>query len=346
MNLETALAGRDLPRRSGHSFETHSSLDTIPGVLTTRDGTRLRTLITRPSGVRHPLPGILFVQWLSCDSIELKAEAEDGWSRMIRRVARESGLVMMRTDKRGVGDSEGGPCSRLDYLTELSDHRDALDHLVRQEFVDPRRIVIFGASMGGNLAPLIALDRRVAGVIAWGGGARTWFERMLAFERNRRELLWLPHRTAEMNEVAAFLYRYLIEGKTPRQIAEDEPELIDAWSHLTGTDGETHYGRPIAFHHQAQRQDWAGAWARLDAPALALFGEYDWYEDAGGHELIARIVAKRHPEHTRFRLIGRTDHHFMRFASVEEAARDEGGAVNEGPVVEEIVRWLGEVVGR
>ena len=89
MNLETAVAGRDLPRRSGHSYEMHPGLDTIPGVLTTRDGTRLRTLITRPSGVRHPLPGILFVQWLSCDSIELKAEAEDGWSRMIRRVARE-----------------------------------------------------------------------------------------------------------------------------------------------------------------------------------------------------------------------------------------------------------------
>ena len=344
MTRAPEVAGATLARASGRPFETHPGLDTIPGALETRDGARLRTLITRPSGARERLPALLFVQWLSCDSIELRADAEDGWSRMLRRVARESGMVMMRTEKRGVGDSNGGPCSRLDYLTELSDHREALEHLVRSEFVDPRRIVVFGASMGANMAPLVALDRHVAGVIVWGGGARTWFERMLAFERNRRELLGRPHRTAEMNEVASFLHHYLIQGRTPRQIAEAVPALAETWSHLTGTEGDLHYGRPIAFHHQAQAQDWAGAWSRLAAPALVLFGEYDWYEEAASHALIARIVGRSHPEHTSFRIIERTDHHFMRFARPEDAVRDSGGVPNEGPVVEEILGWLKQVL--
>ena len=115
-----AGAANDLPRKGDTPFESHPGLDTMPGTLTTRDGTRLRTIVTRPTGVRRPLPAILFVQWLSDGTIELPESANDGWSRMMKRVARESGLVMMRTEKRGVGDSEGGPCShpRLTGLAE------------------------------------------------------------------------------------------------------------------------------------------------------------------------------------------------------------------------------------
>ena len=338
----------DLPRRGDRPFETHPGLETVPGTLRTQDGTRLRTIVTRPAGATQRLPAILFVPWLSCDSIELSSTADDGWSRMLRRVARESGLVMMRTDKRGVGDSEGD-CSRLDYDTELSDHRDALAHLARSEFVDPRRIVVFGASMGGNFAPLVAADQDVAGVITWGGGARSWFERMLAFERNRRELSDLPAERIgrEMKEVAAFLHAYLVEGRSPARIASADSVLGEAWSQrLLGTEGELHYGRPVAFHQQAQRHDWAGAWARVDAPALVLFGEYDWYEDAAGSALAARIAARRHPGHTRFRLIPGTDHHFTRYARIEDAVGGKGGTVDEAPVVAEILRWLGEVTAR
>src|SRR6185295_1752928 len=173
MELERATAAGELPRRGGRPVETHPGLETKLGTLTTRDGKRLRTITTRPSGATGRRPAILFLQWLSSDSIELGANADDGWSRMLRRVIRESGCVVMRTDKRGVGDSEGGPCSQLDYVTELSDHRDAFDQLAHAEGVDPNRIVVFGASMGGNFAPLVALDRPVHGAIVWGGGART-----------------------------------------------------------------------------------------------------------------------------------------------------------------------------
>jgi hypothetical protein len=41
------------------------------------------------------------------------------------------------------------------------------------------------------------------------------------------------------------------------------------------------------FHQQAQKQDWAAAWGRVNAPVLVLYGEYDWYEDAAAHALIA-----------------------------------------------------------
>ncbi|HEV7671085.1 MAG TPA: hypothetical protein VGS22_21415 [Thermoanaerobaculia bacterium] len=51
---------------------------------------------------------------------------------------------------------------------------------------------------------------------------------------------------------------------------------------MTGTEGATQFGRPVAFHQQAQRRHWAKSWAALDIPVLALFGEYDWYESFAG----------------------------------------------------------------
>ncbi len=118
---ESTLTG-DLPRRDNQPLEAISGLDSRYGVLRLPDGKRLRTILTRPEGTTDRLPAILFVQWLSCDSIELPAKQQDGWSRMLRRLAQESGFVMMRTEKPGVGDSEGD-CARLDYDTELSIHR-------------------------------------------------------------------------------------------------------------------------------------------------------------------------------------------------------------------------------
>src|SRR4029434_8752703 len=144
-------------------------------------------------------------------------------------------------------------------------------------------------------------DRKVAGAIVWGGGARTWFERMLAFERNRRERSSLPGERIdqEMKRVTAWLYHALVEGHDAARIAREHPALAEAATLVRGLEGETLYGRPLAFHRQAQQRDCAAAWSRVDAPALVLFGEYDWYEDAAGHELVARLVSRRHPEHTR-----------------------------------------------
>src|SRR5262245_48004387 len=245
MAPQSPAATATLARRGEQPFETHPGIDTAPGVLVAKDGTRLRTITTRPSGSRGRLPAVLFVQWLSCDSVELPASADDGWTRMLRRIVRESGMVVMRTEKRGVGDSEGGPCSRLDYLTELADHRDALDHLASSDGVDPERVIVFGASMGANFAPLVAQRRRPAGVMVWGGGARPWFERMIAFERNRRELSGMDGERldAEMKQVTAFLFHYLVEGHAPERVAREHPGLAGAFPLLLGTASDTHYGR-------------------------------------------------------------------------------------------------------
>ena len=181
--------------------------------------------------------------------------------------------------------------------------------------MDPERIVVFGASMGGNYAPLVAAGEKLAGVMIWGGGAKSWFERMLGFERRAKEFSAVPAAELDsyMRSLERFFVAYLLDGKDPATIAREQPALAGIWEKIVGTGPGTHYGRPLAFHQQAAAKDWAAAWERVDAPVLALYGEYDWFEDAEAHRLVADIANRRGAGRGEFVEIPATDHHFERF---------------------------------
>jgi pimeloyl-ACP methyl ester carboxylesterase len=182
----------------------------------------------------------------------------------------------------------------------------------------------------------------VAGVIVWGGGAATWFERMLRFERNALELgegdpaTLSPEITARAN----FFARYLLRGESPTEISRSDPALAAVWNRIVGTSGETHYGRPPAFHQQAQRQDWPRAWTQVNAPVLVLYGEYDWYESRDAASLIADIVNRKRPGSATFTVIPKLDHHLSQYANRQDARAERGGMPAAAPVVESILTWL------
>ena len=333
-----------LARKGAKPLEAYEGLRTEYGVVRTRDGVQLRTIVTSPRSAAGRLPAILFVQWLSCDSIELPANAHDGWSEMIREVIRRSQVLVWRTEKRGIGDSEG-ECATMDYETELADHRQALVELRKRSDVDPQRIVIFGGSIGTTYAPLLAADQDLAGVMVWGGGATTWFERMLRFERNALELAGTDPQTwvDEMNARARFFERYLLRGELPSAIIASDPELGKVWSRIVGTKGDSHYGRPPAFHQQAARQNWAGAWARVRAPVLVLGGEYDWFESHAASALVAEVVNRQHPGQAEFHEYPGLNHHLSKFPTPEAAFKESGGTVSAEPVVATILSWLAKV---
>jgi pimeloyl-ACP methyl ester carboxylesterase len=335
----------DLPRRDGASDEVHPGIEIEYGQLAMDDGVRLRTILTRPEGVERP-PVILFVQWLSCNTVEIRPDRDNGWLQMMRGVVRDSGWAVMRTDKRGVGDSEGGPCSELDYETELADHRAALAALSERIDVDTQRIVVFGASMGSRMMSQVASGAPgVVGVLGWGGGSKTWFERMLAFSRNAMEVNGAdPAGIAiRMRQHQAFYSRYLLEGLDPPAIIEADPGMADVWSDIIGTSADAHYGRAFAFHQQAQQADWTAAWGQIDVPVLVVMGEYDWFENRAGHETVARIVNRKGSGLARFELIPQMDHHFTIFPDAGAAFRDEGGRGDAGPFLDLALPWLKDI---
>jgi dienelactone hydrolase len=324
--------------------ENHPGIVTSYGTLELRDGIKLQTIVTKPEADKGRLPAILFVQWLSCDSVAISTNPRDGWSAMLSRIVRESGALLLRTEKRGIGSSEGD-CATMDYDTELADHREALQALMRHPDVDPQHVVIFGGSIGGTYASLLAADADIAGVMVWGAGATTWTERMLKFERNALELgeAKFEELGKQMTSRVKFFNRYLIEAQTPQQIAKQDPTLGGVWSNIVGTSPTDHYGRPVAFHQQAQRADWASAWSRVRAPVLVLYGEYDWFESADAASLITRIVNAKSPGRGTFEIVPGMNHHFTIFANAKDAFQEQNGRVDPSPAVDPMLRWLKQV---
>lgn len=330
-----------------HAVETHPNITTSYGTLTLRDGVKLQTIITKPTNATGRLPAILFVQWLSCDTVAISDHPRDGWSAMLKQVVRRSNALVWRTEKRGIGASEGN-CTTMDYDTELADHKQALEQLKRRDDVDPNRIVIFGGSIGGTYAPLIAADQSVAGVMIWGAGSATWAERMLKFERNALELRGTaPDQLArEMTLRLQFFDRYLIANQTPAQIAASDATVGAVWSRIVGTAADAQYGRPFAFHQQAQRADWATAWSKVKSPVLAMYGEYDWFESRDATSLIARIINAKSPGRGTYAEVPRMNHHFAEFTSAEAAFAEKEGRVNPEPAVEVMLAWLEKIFAR
>ena len=334
----------ELPRADGAVNESYAGFSVEYGSVSVDEGVRLRTVLTKPEGVAKP-PLVLFVQWLSCGTVELPPDPKGGWSRMLKGIVTESGWAVMRSDKRGVGDSEGGDCTHLDYNTELADHRQILAAVKQRSDIDSRRIVIFGASMGSRMAPqLAANDPSVAGVLTWGGGSRSWYERMLAFDRHALELGGTPAAQIKDKLVAhaRFHQRYLLDGIDPTALIAADSALQPVWEGIVGTSADAHYGRPFAFHQQAQRANWGQAWAQVQVPALIVMGEYDWFESAAGHLSSIRALNHGGRELGQFHLLPGIDHHFTRFDSAEAAfaEREGDGKADERAFLNLALPWL------
>lgn len=307
-------------------------------------GARLRTILTRPAGSAGRLPVLLLTQWVSCGSLESTAPSV----AQLRALAARAGMALMRVERSGAGDSLGPACHELDYDTEVRHYREALARLLRHDWIDPARVVIYGNSLGATTAPLVAQGFPVAGVMVQGGGAVTYVERMIGFDRLFLERSGVPPAEIDrrMRESIAFHAEYLLRGRTPEQIARERPELAHVWSRLRGTGDGTHYGRSYAWHQQAAARDFLAAWARIEAPVLVVYGEHDQFETRHGHRLIVDTINRLRPGTATFVEIPGGDHELEIYASAEDAYAYRGGRAEPELFLRPAVAWLRRVTGR
>jgi len=345
VNAQARLVG-DLPRKDGKPLVALPGLETEYGVVRTSEGIRLRTILTRPAGSRTRLPAIFLAQWVSCGSLDFAADRQN----LLRRIAETPGIILIRVDRSGTGDSEGPACSALDYDTEVRHYREALDQVARHPWVDADRIVIFGNSLGATTAPLIAQGKKLAGIAVQGGGAVTYLERMINFDRLylERSGKYPPEQIhEEMMRRVPFHVEYLVNGKTPEQIARERPDLAGVWQSVRGgAEAPPHYGRPYTWHQQAAKKDFLEAWTRVEAPVLVVHGEYDQFEPRHGHQLIADTLNKIRPGSATFVAVPKADHEIKFYASAEDAYAYRNPTVREAIFVETLMQWVRRVTSR
>jgi pimeloyl-ACP methyl ester carboxylesterase len=330
---------RRLDRRTGAPIaeEKIDGVDLRYGEVRTARGYRVRTYTSRPRGASGRLPLVVFIPWLSCDAVENPHDARDGWSTMLRRVMREAGAQLVRIEKPGVGDSEGPPCGETDLDDDMAAFRAGIRAALADPGADPKRLYLFGGSVGGALVPVLASEFEVRGIVATGGFTRTWLEHMLSIERRRLALSGdAPAEVnAAMRAYGGLYDRLLNEGRTPAQALAEHPEWKRFWS--DAPDGQ--YGRRMRYYRQLQALDVEGAWQRVKVPTLIVQGELDWIMGLEESDRAAAIVAARDPSLVTYVVRRGMNHHFEVFPDATAAFREKGGVPDEG-AAEAIVAWL------
>ena len=270
-------------------------------------GARLRSIVTSPvHGARSP--AVLVLQGIACESIDHGADPDAPLAQLVRGFA-AAGLVTMRVDRRGVGDSEGAPCVESDFETDVADHVAALDALLHDARVHPERVIVFGHSVGGMVAPLLARRPEVAGVIVYGTSPVKWLD--CVAESARRQLA----------------LRGVEPGAIDRRVEKLRARLRD----------DPPPGRSALYHRQLDALDLETAWRGVASPVLVIRGEHDWVV---GRDEQARIAALS-PGGAEVRDVSGLDHLMTRHASLERSVRDYGHGEPAGDAVAcESVAWI------
>ncbi len=319
--------------------ENTLGLDTRYGSFLTGHGDRVRAITTKPEGATGKLPAVLFIQWLSCGPPEQHWRFRDGWAAMAQEISK-AGYLFLRVTKPGVGDSEGPDCADYGFDYELETYRSALRHLRTLPNVDTSRIFLFGGSMGGSMAPIVAQHENLTGIIVSGCYVKTWYEHILEIERRISTLSGdSPTETNDkMKKWSAFYSMYLNEKKAPAEIFKTHPEYRKIWN-----EPPTHqYGRPVHFYMEANDHNIASYWEKLNLPVLVIYGEYDWIMSREDHVMIADIMNKKKNGWGTFLEIPGMDHQFTIYSSLQEAFDGFSDKFDQS-VADKTVEWLDKI---
>lgn len=317
---------------------------TFYGGFKTADGAHLRTALSYRENLSGPLPVVALIQWVSCGIVTDNMVAE------LKTVMAALPVAIFRVERSSNGDSEGPACYELDYNTEILHYTEALLDLAKNADVDASKIYLYGSSLGSTMAPLVGQKLKqeglqVAGLMVQGGGAVTYVERMINFDRQyleRRDGREFENIQEEMSDRILFQSEYLIKGRHPDEIAKDSPAMKRVRDNTLGLGTNEHYGRPFAWHQQAAKQDFLEAWLEVSAPSLIAFAEFDQFEGRHGHKMIVEVLNRVTPGLAEYFELENINHFNDLHTDIDQAYFRAEGTPAIDVLAAEMVRWLSE----
>ncbi len=315
--------------------------------LSTPDG-EIRVRVDRPERPGR-LPAVLFIQGF--DTGPMEGLDDHPYGRFIARLAGQGFAVMRAWRPVPRAGTAGLSPREADLADDLRLFEAALRRLKELDFVDPDRVFLFGHSLGGLVAPLLALQVPVLGIAVYGTSLKPWRELIPEAFRVQGPLLGADpveneRLVGELRDLMVLFYR---DRKSPAEIEADARCRDILREHLQH-DGHGHlWGRHYRYWQQLDDHDMTGVWSRTGAHVLSMFGQFDLevFSDLEARS-IADIVNHHHPGHGRFLQIDGVNHLFCRVGSMLEAARDRDPRTMVTRFHEDAVRltaaWMREVV--
>lgn len=278
-------------------------------------GGRHRVLVSHPSD-SVPHPAVLMIGGIGCYSIDQPSGANP-YRDLAYHLTRR-GYTVLRVEKLGIGDSDGSACLNTDFETEVDGYRQALSALRSYPSVDTTRVFLFGHSIGGIEAPLLAsesgVDHAIAGVAVLSTTGVAWYEYELANLRRQLRLSGLAPDSVErymrLKTICAFQFLEMKETRAAI-VAHDSacaPELA--------------YPASDAYMHAVAELPPAKVWRGVHAPVLVMYGASDFVTSRSEHVMLTEDINAVHPDSATYAEIAELDHYLSRQASQKASQSD------------------------
>lgn len=137
------------------------------------DGLKINGLLTIPTGnvPDGGFPAIVFVHGYIAPSVYKTTER---YSDYVDYLAR-NGFVVFKIDLRGNGDSQGEPSGAYYSGDYIIDTLNAYSALENADFINPKRIGIWGHSMAGNVTfRSFIVKKNIPALVIWAGAGYTY----------------------------------------------------------------------------------------------------------------------------------------------------------------------------
>lgn len=174
-SISFAMSGNNFTILAQQDLETKKYRNMV---IDLGDGVKTRAQLTLPAVGNGPFPGVLLIHGSGTADMN---ETESSSSKLFWEISEylsERGFAVLRYDKRGIG--EGGTIinttiwGNMTINDLIEDSKKALNVLMQQPEVDPKRISLVGHSEGTIIAPRVAIDNstNVKNIVIMGVAAQ------------------------------------------------------------------------------------------------------------------------------------------------------------------------------
>lgn len=273
------------------------------------DKCKLRVIVRKPIG-SNKMPAVLYVPGYTCSSVEGYGQGFNG--KLIDTWV-NAGFAVVTIEKTGLGDSHGCiDCVDADLATDIEVFDAGYKYMEHLPYADKANLFIWGHSMGGVIAPIIAQRHKPLAVIAFATVYRPWSEFLLEMHRVQAPLDGKTFAETEdfVRLMQKVYYEFFRLKKSPAELHKIPEYTAIVASELEYKPGAQHmWGRHWRFWQQLDSVDLARSWADVDAKVLSVFGGADYIACSRiEHELIVRTVNSTHPGNATYLEIPDVDH--------------------------------------
>ena len=170
-SISFAMSGNNFTLLAQQDLETKKYRNMV---IDLGDGVKTEAQLTLPAVGNGPFPGVLLIHGSGNTDMNETFSKDSKVFWEISEYLSERGIAVLRYDKRGIG--EGGTIINTSIWGNntindlIEDSKKALNVLMQQPEVDPKRISLVGHSEGTIIAPRVAIDNstNVKNIVTYG----------------------------------------------------------------------------------------------------------------------------------------------------------------------------------